>query len=259
MRFPRLIDLTLALLVVLAIGPAPVLGEGMEVTFQAGDGVTLYADVHSAADGKTAPLILLFHQAGGDARGEYESIVPRLTEAGYNVFAVDQRSGGDRFGGVNRTVAGLAGREYGYCDVYPDLVAALDQVKSLGFSGPRIAWGSSYSAALVLRLGAERGDDLDAVLAFSPASGGPMAECKAAPFLPELSIPALALRPASEMERESSQEQLRLFQEHGVQTHIATVGTHGSSMLDPGRVDADVTATWDVVLEFLARAVESTQ
>ena len=226
-----------------------------EVTWTAADGVTLYGDVHTVEAGKSAPLVLLFHQAGGDARGEYANIIPRLLEAGYNVFAIDQRSGGSRFENVNRTVGALEGRDYGYCDAYPDLEAALAQAGKLGFTGPRVAWGSSYSAALVLRLGAEHAEDLNGVLAFSPASGGPMAACKADPFIPKLTLPALALRPASEMERDSSRQQFRLFEEHGVQTYVAQNGVHGSSMLDPNRVESDVTATWNVVLEFLAGAV----
>ncbi|MCP4203942.1 MAG: alpha/beta fold hydrolase [bacterium] len=228
-----------------------------EVTWTAADGMTLYGNVYSVEAGKAAPLVLLFHQAGGDARGEYANIIPRLLEAGYNVFAIDQRSGGSRFDGVNRTVAALDGRDYGYCDTYPDLEAALDQAKKLGFTGPRVAWGSSYSAALVLRLGAEHAQDLAGVLAFSPASGGPMASCKAEPFIPKLTLPALALRPASEMERDSVRQQFRLFEEHGIQTFVALNGVHGSSMLDADRVGDDVTPTWNVVMEFLAEAVSA--
>lgn len=53
--------------------------EGIEVSFEATDGVTVYGDVYMA-DGipKSAPLILLFHQGGGDARGEYMPLVSRL-------------------------------------------------------------------------------------------------------------------------------------------------------------------------------------
>jgi len=40
--------------------------------------------------------------------------VPRLVENGYSALVVDQRNGGDRFGGVNRTLAGLEGDEPGY-------------------------------------------------------------------------------------------------------------------------------------------------
>lgn len=252
MRISKPTGVKLALFVTLAAVSAGGLAATEEVNFLASDGVSLHADVHTVATGWTAPLVLLFHQAGGDARGEYEAIVPRLLEAGYNVLAVDLRSGGTRFDGVNRTVEGLQGHDYGYCDAYPDLEAALDQAEKLGFSGPRIAWGSSYSAALALRLAADHGEDLDAVLAFSPASGGPMAACKAAPFIPKLTVPALALRPASEMERESAREQFKLFEEHGVRTYVAASGVHGSSMLDRDRVGTDVTKTWGVVLGFLA-------
>ena len=60
-----------------------------------------------------------------DARGEYGAIVERLLEEGFEIFAWDARSGGDRFGGTNRTVAGLASPSAGYCAAYPDLDAAL--------------------------------------------------------------------------------------------------------------------------------------
>lgn len=252
MRLRTLALATVTLSLLSAAVAGPLCAAAQEVTWTTSDGVTLYGDVYEVESGKTSPLVLLFHQARGDARGEYARIIPRLLGAGYNVFAIDQRSGGSRFEGVNRTVAGLEGREYGYCEVYPDLEASLDHAKALGFTGPRVVWGSSYSAALVLRLAAERAADLAGVLAFSPASGGPIADCKADPYLPDLTLPALALRPEREMGLESTQEQFRLFAEHGVQTHIAANGVHGSSMLDESRVDGGVEATWSVVLGFLS-------
>ena len=223
----------------------------VEVSFAAADGVRVYGDVYASAAGKTAPTILLFHQAGGDARGEYLRIAIRLLDEGYNVIAVDQRSGGDRFGGENRTVAALDNAEFGYCDAYPDLEAALTYAREAGFSGPLAVWGSSYSAALVFQLGAKNAQEVDAILGFSPAAGPPLADCALRPYLEDLAVSALALRPRREYEIESVRKQMEEFDSVGVQTYVADPGVHGSSMLSDERVQASTEATWTVVLEFL--------
>jgi pimeloyl-ACP methyl ester carboxylesterase len=215
----------------------------------------IWADIYLTSTGKQAPLIMLFHQASSDARGEYKPIVPRLLQQGFNVIAIDQRSGGNRFGGINRTVGNLKGKEYSYCDVYKDLEATLRYVKKEGFTGKRLAWGSSYSAALVIRLGSEYPDDLVGVLAFSPAGSGPMESCKPDPYLAKLKVPVLALRPASEMQLESVKRQVSLFQEYGQQTYVANNGIHGSSMLVPSRVNGDVEEHWKRVLGFIKQTL----
>ena len=175
--------------------------KGNEISFETDDGVTVYGEVYKSADAPmSAPVILLFHQGAHNSRAEYEPIVPRLLDAGYHAVAIDQRRGGDRFGGVNRTLEGVGDAEYSYCDVYPDLEATLRFAKSYGFSGQTAAWGSSYSAALVFRLGVEYPDEVDAVLAFSAASGEPMEGCEPEPFSGRIVQPVLALRPARELE-----------------------------------------------------------
>ena len=70
------------------------------------DGVKVYGEFWLATDPQ-APLILAFHQAGS-SHAEYAPLVPRLNRAGFHVLAIDQRSGGDEFGGKNRTVAVVA-------------------------------------------------------------------------------------------------------------------------------------------------------
>jgi len=228
--------------------PAPT-----EVKIKARDGVMIYADVYLSVKGKTAPLIMLFHQAGGDARGEYAPHIPRLLDEGYNVIATDQRSGGDRFDRTNRTVAALGEKQYSYCDTYQDLETALQYAIENGFTGKRFAWGSSYSAALVIKLGAEHPKELYGILSFSPASGEAMDDCKPEPFVPKVRLPTLIMRPGSEMTRESSKEQFILFQKHGFQTYVAENGVHGSSMLNPSRVQGDVERHWKVVLDFIRK------
>ncbi len=230
-----------------------------EVEFDTDDGIRLHGDLHLPAGDRSAPTVILFHQAGSNARGEYEVIVPRLRAAGYNVLAIDLRSGGSSFDSENRTVAALPEdqRDLGYCEAWPDLQAALRYADILHLGKKRFVWGSSYSAGLVVKLGAEHGDMLDGVLAFSPAAGSPMAGCDPTEFISKLEVPTLALRPGSEMEYEWIADQLALFAEAGLETYVAKDGVHGSSMLDASRTGKDVESTWRVVLDFLDRVVKA--
>jgi pimeloyl-ACP methyl ester carboxylesterase len=226
--------------------------KGHEIQFETSDAITVYGDVYRLADTpNSAPIILLFHQGGGDTRGEYSPLVVRLLEQGYNLLAIDQRRGGDRFDGNNRTLAGVGDTEYSYCDVYPDLEGALQFARDYGFTGKTAVWGSSYSAALVFKLGVEHPEQIDAVLAFSAASGEPMDGCEPEPYSEQITQPVLALRPIREMEVPYVPGQMKLFQEHGHQTYVADPGVHGSSMLNEARVGSSTEATWTVVLDFL--------
>ena len=226
--------------------------KGLEISFATEDGVIVYGEVYNVADTPmTAPVILLFHQGGGDTRGEYSPLVSRLLDEGYNLLAIDQRRGGDRFGGVNRTLAGVGDTEYTYCDVYPDLEGALQFATEYGFSGKTAVWGSSYSAALVFKLGVDHPEQIDAVLAFSAASGEPMNGCEPEPYSEQITQPVLALRPIRELEVPYVPGQMKIFQEHGHQTYVADPGVHGSSMLNETRVGSSTEAAWTVVLEFL--------
>lgn len=57
-----------------------------EIEFIGIDGITIYGDYHLGDS--NAPLILLHHQAGLSARGEYGEITARLVDNGFNVLAV---------------------------------------------------------------------------------------------------------------------------------------------------------------------------
>jgi alpha-beta hydrolase superfamily lysophospholipase len=226
-----------------------------EVSFVTDDGITVYGDLCLGDESKATPIILLFHQGGGNARAEYGPLVPRLIEQGFNALAIDQRRGGEQPGGINRTVAALEGAEHSYCDAYADLEAALRYVMTEGYSGVRIAWGSSYSATLAIRLAAEHPGEVHGVLAFSPACGAEMQECRRDADSAVLSVPLLILQSASEMQEEEVQRQLAMFQEQGHATYIADPGVHGSSMLNAERVGASVERNWEVVLAFLRAIV----
>lgn len=221
------------------------------ITFRAADGVELYAELFPAKR-VAAPVVLLFHQAGASGRAEYATIAPRLQKAGYNVIAVDQRSGGEGFGGHNRTVDGLNVKKIPYCEAYPDLEAALSVPAREGFDGPLFVWGSSYSAALVFKLATQHPNQISGVLSFSTAAGQSMAECRAEPFFEGMKVPAIAFRPASEMESPKVWEQAGRLAEAGIEVVVVAGGVHGSSMLVAERCDCDVEPGWKKVMDFLA-------
>lgn len=230
------------------IGLFPLLVHGQQkIEFSSEDNLTVHGWYyeHDNASGSIA----LFHQAGSNARAEYATIANRLVEAGYRVLAIDQRKGGSRLGGENLTAAQVDEASLSYCDAYPDLEAATRYLYQKG--GEKVVvWGSSYSAALVLKLSIDHPDMVKAVLAFSPASGTPMGDCSATIYIDSLKVPTMALRPGSEAAIESVRDQLNHFEAQGMETYVSPEGVHGSSMLNPERA-TDAEATWKQVLRFL--------
>jgi len=141
---------------------------GDQVTFKAPDGVSVVADLY-ILHADTVPFIVLFHQAGW-SRGEYLEIAPKLNQLGFNCMAVDLRSGKKVNGVENKTNinARKLMKETKYADALPDIAAAVAHAKSYLGKGKLIIWGSSYSAALVLKFAGENPQKIDGVLAFSP-------------------------------------------------------------------------------------------
>ena len=229
-----------------------------EIRFQTPDSITIFGDLYELDKQRTT--ILLFHQGGSNARGEYAPIIPSLIEKGYNILAIDQRVGGQYYGNYNRTLANIPthiyGDGYGYCDAYNNLESALDFIADSGFTGNKIIWGSSYSASLVLQLAHNRPNDVAGVLAFSPASGGPMKDCLPDPYFETVKTPMLLLRPPNEMESENAKSQFESARAYGHQTYVPANGIHGSSMLVAERVGGEVDDTWAVVHSFLNKIEE---
>jgi len=139
------------------------------VAFPSADGLEITADLYRAHEDEKTPFIVLFHQAGW-SRGEYREIAPRLNALGFNCLAVDQRSGKAVNGVPNETArrAAQAGMATSYVAAEPDLVAALEYAREELAGGELIAWGSSYSAALVLRVAGEKPGLVDGALSFAP-------------------------------------------------------------------------------------------
>lgn len=216
-----------------------------EIQLTAADGMIIYG-IENKQDSEVT--ILLFHQAGSNAKAEYGGhIIQKLLEEGYSTIAIDQRKGGSRLGGTNRTAEQVEG-SISYCDAYPDLVATLEYATNKGQK--IVVWGSSYSAALVYKLAAEHGEDISGVLSFSPASGAPMGNCSPDKFLKDLKAPSLAFRPGKEASMETVKSQIEYFKSMDVKTYVSPLGVHGSSMLNPEK-SGGVEETWIAVLDFL--------
>ena len=114
-----------------------------------------------------AETILLCHQAGYN-RHEYDEIAPKLNDLGFNCITIDQRSGGIVFDIMNETTDRAITIELpvDYLDAEQDIIAAIDY--SFEKYGKKIIlWGSSYSSALALQIGANS-TKLKAVVSFSP-------------------------------------------------------------------------------------------
>ncbi|MGH8617549.1 MAG: alpha/beta hydrolase [Burkholderiales bacterium] len=220
------------------------------VTLTAADGVKVFGEFWPAANPK-APLILAFHQAGA-SRAEYGPLVPRLNKAGFSVLAIDQRSGGDEFGGSNQTVTAL-GRSTDYAAALADLEAALVWGKAKAQGAPVLVWGSSYSAALSFLLAARHPADLQGLLAFSPGEylGTPGAVGKAAQ---SVRVPVFITQSSGKDEIAASRAILAAIPGTSKTLFIATKGgVHGSSTLRADRNAAGAEQNWAAVMAFLAK------
>lgn len=139
------------------------------ISFKSADDLLISADSYSPHDSEKTPVIFLFHQAGS-SRGEYNEIAPRLNQLGFNCIAVDLRSGEYSRGKDNETAirAGKKDLPTRYADALPDIIAALQYARKQYRHSKVIAWGSSYSASLVLKVAGDQPQLVDGVIAFSP-------------------------------------------------------------------------------------------
>jgi pimeloyl-ACP methyl ester carboxylesterase len=138
------------------------------VTFRSPDKVPITADLY-VSNPASAPFIILFHQAKY-SRGEFGEIAPKLNGMGFNCIAVDLRSGGTVNGIRNETFnyADSLRMKTRYVDAYGDMRSAVSYVRSKYPSAKVILLGSSYSAALSLKLAGDFPKGISGVAAFSP-------------------------------------------------------------------------------------------
>ncbi len=230
---------TLMAFVIVAAGAA----HAAPVTFSADDGVTVHADYQGQGD---RALIVLFHQAGSNLH-EYDPIVPRLHELGFDTLAVSQRSGGARFGGVNDT-ADRVGGDPDYLAAYPDMEAALAFAR--GKSGRVAVWGSSYSSALVFKLAAEHPNGVVGVLSFSPGEyfGAAFSVSDAAG---QIKVPVFVTS-ASDAGEIAAAKAIVAAVPEGATQFVPKHGVHGSSTLRDDQNPNGAVENWAAVEAFLA-------
>lgn len=237
----------LALLVLLPAEPA--LAQE-PVTFPAADGVLVHADLYPHEGDRVRGVILLFHQAGGNA-GEYRAIAPRLAAQGFDALAVDQRMGGSMFGQANRTMAGLTGPVMSFDAVLPDLAAALAFANATWPGEPVLLWGSSYSADLVVALAADEPAAVDSVLAFSPV--GLLKDRDLLDLATQVRAPVFITYASADGERALAEALAHALPEGSATLDAPATGTHGSGTLSPDLNPASWEAEWAAVEAFLDR------
>lgn len=138
-----------------------------KIKFPSKDGLPISAHLYSD-DNKSKPFILLLHQANY-SKGEYLEIAPKLMQMGFNVMAVDLRSG-DTVNNIVNEISDIAlekNLDISYLATIPDIEASLAYSKKHLSQGKLLLWGSSYSSSLALYL-ASADERIDGVLAFSP-------------------------------------------------------------------------------------------
>ncbi|MEP9357770.1 alpha/beta hydrolase [Sphingomonas sp. KR3-1] len=215
------------------------------VTLTAADGVKL-AGVYTGTD-KPKALILLFHQAGS-GKDEYATIAPRLATWGYSSLRIDQRAGGDLFGG-NETVKTL-GKSADYLAAKQDLEAALAWAGDKKL--PVILWGSSYSASLVFLLAAEHPGQVKAVMAFSP---GEYFDDKTlvARAAARVKAPVFATSAQDGHEIDAAHDILAAVPGEKAQFVPKQGGVHGSSTLLRAKNKDGAEPAWAAVIAFLQK------
>lgn len=220
------------------------------VTLKAADGVMVHGEVWRAASTR-APMIVAFHQAGS-SHDEYTPIAKRLNAAGYSMFAIDQRSGGDMYG-VNRTNAAIVG-DPGYEAALPDMEAALAWANADAKGAPIVVWGSSYSSSLVFVLAARHSRDVAGLLAFSPGEyfdGKPDLIRTAAAAV---TVPVFIDQSNGADEIAASKAILNAVKGRDKQQFIAKgKSVHGSSTLRADHNAAGAEEHWQAVMKFLRR------
>ena len=214
-----------------------------QVVLKAADGVEIFGTWSEPANPRA--VILLFHQAGS-GQGEYLTIAPRLAAEGFATLTIDQRSGGDMFGG-NWTVKKLGG-ERSYLEARQDLEAALAWARARKL--PVILWGSSYSASLAFLVAADH-PDVKALLAFSPDEyfdGKPAI----APAAAKLTMPVFVTSSQDAGEIAAAKALIERVPAANKRQFVPVKGgVHGSSILIAGKNARGAEDAWSAVIDFL--------
>ena len=214
------------------------------ITFYAKDSVLITADTYFLND--IEPTVLLCHQAGF-SRGEYIETANKINKLGFSCMAIDQRSGKEVNGIINRTAKNADSKlmNVGYAGAKQDLEAAIDYLYELNGSQPIILVGSSYSASLALWLGSEN-KKIKAVAAFSP--GEYLKNMSLADTIKQIKVPTFITSSQREI---GPVEKLIRFVKPKYITHFKpdVEGIHGSRAIWDSTEGHE--AYWNAFKEFL--------
>lgn len=143
------------------------LSDSKKITFNATDGLEISGILYEA--NPNSPVILLCHMANRN-KSEYIEIANKFNELGYTCLAIDQRSGGTNFGGINETFlkAKKKNLDTDYFSALIDIQAAINFLHKK-YNQKIILLGSSYSSGLAL-LEAKNNQKLKAVISLSPGN-----------------------------------------------------------------------------------------
>lgn len=200
------------------------------VTTEASDGLTLVGEFYAARD--YAPTVMLLHMLGS-RRSAWQPLIPSLTDAGYNVLAVDLRGHGETGGARDWALAER------------DIQTWIDWLMAQPTSAdaPIALVGGSIGANLAL-VGCAADERCTTVIALSPGLdyGG---------ITPEFAIEGLEDRPVllvASQDDTTSSETVKLFTgiaqgELGVQLYSGNA--HGTALLTvPEPLVIDLIADW---------------
>ncbi|PLX12133.1 MAG: alpha/beta hydrolase [Marinilabiliales bacterium] len=219
-----------------------------EIQFNSLDNLSVTGDLYLISEEDT-PFILLFHQAGF-SRGEYIETAIEFNNLGYNCLAIDQRSGNEVNGILNKTKqeAKKKGLKTEYPDAIPDLEAAINYVIKNYNPEKLIILGSSYSATLSIVLASKYPDKIDAALAFSPGEYFLYENSKIEEFASKIKIPVFIT--SAKNEESYWKEIYNKIPVDFKTSYLPDVeGIHGSRALwktQEGQEDY-----WNAVIEFL--------
>lgn len=217
------------------------------VRFKAADGLEVSGNLYHI--GRAKPVILLCHQANYN-KHEYADIAPKLNEMGYNVMAIDQRSGGDLAGTPNETLqeaiaAGI--NDIDFLDAEQDIVAAIDYLAAT-YRTKVILWGSSYSSSLALFI-AQSHPEVIAAIAFSPGNYFGDRKPILRDIVSQLDKPLFITSSREEADIIAKTIGRVLREEDQVQFIPESSGFHGSKALWEGQEGAE--AYWSALTKFL--------
>jgi len=217
------------------------------VEFTAKDGLSVSGDLYEIDD--DSPVILLCHQANYN-KFEYADIAPKLNEMGFNVLAIDQRSGGPFADHMNETATRaieMSASEIAMIDAQQDIEAAVEFL-SKKYAQKVTVWGSSYSASLSFFV-ANENPDVKAVIAFSPGNYFGDAKPDLSFIFEQLKVPFLITSSSEEATQITNLLSNFDAKTNQIQFIPESEGFHGSRALWEGQKGAE--EYWEAITGFL--------